>query len=93
MCIPNTYIGQTQIVSLMTFFCSQKMTVFYFYMHAFMALLVLQSNLPYFHVSLGWFITYSVVPKVQKFMVSGHFPIPLDPKTSPSEKFSKNFDI
>ena len=65
------------------------MTVFYFYMHAFMALLVLQSNLPYFHVSLGWFITYSVVPKVQKFMVSGHFPIPLDPSTSPSEKFKK----
>ena len=33
------------------------------------------------------------VPKVLKFMVIVNFPIHLDPRTSPSEKISKNFEI
>ena len=33
------------------------------------------------------------VPKVQKYMVFRQFPIHLDPRSSPSEKFSKFFEI
>ena len=43
--------------------------------------------------SVGCVITYSVVPKVLKFMVNVNFPIHLDPRTSPSEKFSIFFEI
>ena len=35
---------------------------------------------------LGWFITYSVLSKVQKIFVPGCFPIHMDSLTSPSEK-------
>ena len=42
--------------------------------------------------SLGWFITYSVLSKVQKMFVPGYFPIHMDPRTSPSEKNSKKID-
>ena len=49
--------------------------------------------LPNFHIGVGWFITYSVLPKVQKFIVFRLFPIHLDPRTSPSEKISKIFEI
>ena len=41
---------------------------------------------------LGWFITYSVLSKVQKMFVPGCFPIHMDPLTSPSEKNSKKID-
>ena len=34
-----------------------------------------------------------ILPKVLKNIGTRQFPIPLDPKTSPSEKFSKNFQI
>ena len=44
-------------------------------------------------LSLGCVITYSVVPKVLNFMVNVDFPIHLDPRSSPSENFSKNFEI
>ena len=41
------------------------------------------------HVNrLGW----SILPKVQNLIVSVDFPIHLDPRTKPSEKFSKFFD-
>ncbi len=43
--------------------------------------------------TIGCVITYSVVPKVLNFMVIVDFPIHLDPRTSPSEKISKNFEI
>ena len=33
------------------------------------------------------------LPKVLNYMVSVDFPIHLDPRTSPSEKISKNFEI
>ena len=42
---------------------------------------------------VGCVITYSVVPKVLNFMVIVDFPIHLDPRTSPSEKISKIFEI
>ena len=38
---------------------------------------------------LGWFI----VPKVLKYLVSMHFSIHVDPRTSPSEKISIFFEI
>ena len=41
---------------------------------------------------LGWFITYSVLSKVQKMFVPGCFPIHMDPRTSPSEKNLKKID-
>ena len=42
--------------------------------------------------SLGWFITNSVLSKVQKIFVPGCFPIHMDSLTSPSEKNSKKID-
>ena len=41
------------------------------------------------YILLGWVI----LPKVLKFMVFRHFPIHLDPRTSPSEKISIYFEI
>ena len=41
---------------------------------------------------VGWFITYSVLSKVQKMFVPGCFPIHMDSLTSPSEKNSKKID-
>ena len=35
----------------------------------------------------------SILPKVQKYFVPGQFPIPLDPRMSPSEKISIFFEI
>ena len=42
---------------------------------------------------LGWSKTYSGLSKVQIYMVYVNFPIYLDPRSSPSEKFSKIFEI